>query len=172
VERFNCEEAKMHIVNQLKETAEQELNFHQIRVAANPGMNAVTESVLYDMSILDSKSAALLTFISVVIAGLIFSLGLVDPHAPHALFIRGAIFIFLGLFAYSAWLDLRCLHALGPYIIPAGSDPEFLEKVYISEVATRRKKYALALYISESSFLLLMPFALTWGALSIREFFV
>jgi hypothetical protein len=162
----------MRIIKQLEETPEQELNFHKLRVAANPGMNAITESVLHDMGILDSKSAALLTFISVVIAGLIFALGLVDPTAPHARFIRGGICAFLGIFAYSAWLDLRCLYALGPSRIPPNADLEVLEKIYIFEITTRRKRYSLALYIAESTFLALMPFAFLWGLLSIRELLI
>ena len=81
--------AKFHI------TPDQERMFHVLRVKANPGVNAISESVIYDMAGLDGKSAALLTFISVAIAGLIFSLGLVDGRAPDARLIRGGYSSFL-----------------------------------------------------------------------------
>jgi hypothetical protein len=154
--------AKFHI------TPEQERMFHTVRVKASPGLNAISESVVYDMAVLDSKSAALLTFISLVIAGLIFSLGLVDGRAPDARLIRGGIFVFLALFIYAAWIDLRCLHTLGPTSLNAECDGDDFERICIAELSRRRSKYAVALYICEMSFLLLIPFLATWVLVTYR----
>ena len=152
-------------------TPEQEYLFHSIRLEAAPGMRAISESVLHDMAVLDSKSAALLTFISVVLAGLIFSLQLVESQAPYAHLIRGGIFVFMSLFAYAAWIDLRCLYTLGPSSFSPQSNAADFERVSIAEIAKRRNKYQFALYISETSFLLLVPFALIWMLVSARGMF-
>jgi hypothetical protein len=156
-------------LSKLSVTPEQERFFHEIRVDSNPGMKAICESVLHDMAILDSKSAALLTFISVVIAGLIFSLGLVDAQAPFVHFIRGGIFGFMALFAFAAWIDLRCLYTLGPSQFPSDAKGDDFERISLLELSRRRNKYMLALYISETGFLLILPFALVWGLLAFRQ---
>lgn len=148
--------AKFHV------TPEQERIFHAVRVQASPGLNAISDSVIHDMAVLDSKSAALLTFISVVIAGLIFSLGLVDGHAPDARLIRAGIFVFLSLFIYAAWIDLRCLHTLGPTNLGANCDGDKFESICIAEISKRRSKYSLALFICETSFVVLIVFLLMW----------
>ncbi|ARN80296.1 hypothetical protein [Methylocystis bryophila] len=149
-------------------TPEQERRYHVVRVKASPGMNAISESVVYDMSVLDSKSAALLTFISVAIAGLIFSLGLVDGQAPDARLIRGGIFVFLALFVYAAWIDLRCLHIIGPKILSAESDGDDYESISIAELSRRRNKYSLALFLCETGFMLLGPFLMLWILVTYR----
>ncbi|MFY9658243.1 MAG: hypothetical protein WAK01_16955 [Methylocystis sp.] len=149
-------------------TPEQERMFHVVRVKANPGLNAISDSVIHDMSVLDSKSAALLTFISLAIAGLIFSLGLVDGGAPDARFIRGAIFVFLTLFGYAAWVDLRCLYTLGPTNFTPASDGDDFERISIAELSRRRSKYSVALAICEGSFMLLIPFLLLWVLVAYR----
>src|SRR5208283_38864 len=154
--------AKFHI------TPEQERMFDTIRVKASPGLNAISESVIHDMAVLDSKSAALLTFISVVIAGLIFSLGLVDGRAPDARLIRGGIFVFLALFIYAAWIDLRCLHTLGPTSLNAKSDGDDFERICIAELSKRRNKYSVALFTCETSFVLLIFFLLMWVLVASR----
>ncbi len=142
--------------------------FHAVRVKASPGLNAISESVIHDMAVLDSKSAALLTFISVVIAGLIFSLGLVDGRAPDARLIRGGIFVFLALFIYAAWIDLRCLHTLGPTSLNAKSDGDDFERICIAELSKRRNKYSVALFTCETSFVLLIFFLLMWVLVASR----
>jgi len=132
-------------------------------------MNAISESVLHDMAVLDSKSAALLTFISVVIAGLIFSLNVLDSQAPYVHLIRAGIFGFMALFAFAAWIDLRCLYTLGPSKFPSTANGDDFERISLWEISRRRNKYMLALYISETGFLLLLPFALIWGLLAFRQ---
>jgi hypothetical protein len=149
-------------------TPHQERMFHVIRVKAVPEMNAISESVIHDMAVLDAKSAALLYFISVVIAGLVFSLGLVDGRAPDARLIRGGISLFLALFVYAAWLDLRCLHVLGPKRFTEKSSGDDFERISIYEISKRRNKYTLALFICEASFKLLIPFLLLWVLVTYR----
>jgi hypothetical protein len=149
-------------------TPDQERMFHLVRVKASPGMNAISDSVIHDMSVLDSKSAALLTFISVAIAGLIFSLGLIDGAAPDARFIRGGVFAFMALFASAAWVDLRCLHTLGPTSVPAEANGDDFERICIAELSRRRNKYSFALFICELSFLLLIVFLLVWLLIAYR----
>ncbi len=149
-------------------TPEEERMFHVVRVKANPGINAISESVIHDMSVLDGKSAALLTFISLAIAGLIFSLGLVDGRAPDARLIRGAIFLFLTLFGYAAWVDLRCLYTLGPTSFTPNSDGDDFERISVAELSRRRSKYSVALAICEVSFMLLIPFLVLWVLVTYR----
>jgi len=154
--------AKFHI------TPEQERMFPAIRVKASPGLNAISDSVIHDMAVLDSKSAALLTFVSVAITGLIFSLGLVDGRTPDARFIRGCIFVFLALFIYAAWIDLRCLHTLGPTSLDTKCDGDDFERICIAELSRRRSKYSVALFICEASFVLLIPFVAMWVLVAYR----
>jgi hypothetical protein len=149
-------------------TPDQERMFHIIRVKASPSMNAISDSVIHDMAVLDSKSAALLTFISVVIAGLIFSLGLVDGRAPDARLLRGGVFTFMALYAYAAWVALRCLYTLGPTSISATANGDEFEQICIAELAKRRNRYAFALFICESSFILLIPFLAIWTLVANR----
>ena len=149
-------------------TPDQERTFHVVRVKAVPDLNAVSESVIHDMAVLDAKSAALLSFISVVIAGLVFSLGLVDGRAPDARLIRGGICLFLALFVYAAWLDLRCLHVLGPKSFTEKTSGDDFERSSIYEISTRRNKFTLALFICEASFKLLIPFLLLWVLVTYR----
>ncbi len=80
-------------------TPEQERMFHAVRVKASPGLNAISESVIHDMAVLDSKSAALLTFISVVIAGLGPGGWPRSRRAPHS----------RGYFRFSGPVHLRSL---------------------------------------------------------------
>ncbi len=146
----------------LRTTPDQERMYHAVRVEANPGLNAISESVLHDMGVLDAKSAALLTFISVVIAGLIFSLGLVDYHLRQAPLLRGGIFVYMALFAYAAWIDLRCLYTLGPTAFTPESSGNDFERISLLELSKRRNKYRFALFLCEVGFILLVPFVALW----------
>jgi hypothetical protein len=153
---------KMKFWAKFETTPQEERMFHAIRVKASPSLNAISDSVIHDMAVLDSKSAALLSFISLVIAGLIFALGLVDGRAPDARLIRGTIFMFLSLFIYAAWIDLRCLHTLGPTNLSPNCDGDEFERICIVELSRRRIKYAFALFICETSFVLLIFFVILW----------
>jgi len=114
------------------------------------------------MGVLDAKSAARLTFISVVIAGLIFPLGLVDDHLRQARLLRGGIFVCMALFAYAAWIDLRCLYTLGPTAFTAKSSGDHFERISLLELTKRRNKYRFALFLCEAGFVLLVPFLALW----------
>ncbi len=153
---------RMNIHKPFRDDREHERAFHKIRIASSGSVQTISDSVMHDMSALDSKSAALLQFISVVLAALTFSLGLVDGDAPHAHVIRGGIFTFMGIFGFAAWVDLRCLKSLGPArIIFLQSTDEF-ENVMLTEISERRDRYLLSLRITETAFIMLSVFVLLW----------
>ena len=69
----------MHAYYQfLMKTADHEREFFQIRMSASPELKSLAECIVRGMAILDSKNETLLTFISVVIAALIFAYTAVD----------------------------------------------------------------------------------------------
>ncbi len=151
-----------------QDSREHERAYHQIRIAASQSVQTIGDSVLYDMAVLDSKSAALLQFISVVLAALTFSLSLVDRSTPYAQFIRAGILLFMALFAFSAWVDLRCLKSMGPARLVHMQSTQEYEDVILTEISARREKYLLALRITETTFLLLLPFVIFWMTTSFR----
>lgn len=151
-----------------KDTSAFERNYHQLRISASQNINSITDSVLHDMSVLDSKSAALLQFISVVLAALTFALGLVDATAVYAHYIRAGIILYIACFGSAAWIDLRCLYAMSTSnFVMRESVPDY-EATLMSEIAKRRQNYERALHIAQTSFILLMPFLLLWLLLATR----
>ena len=151
-----------------RDTSEFERGYHLIRISASQNFNSITDSVLHDMSVLDSKSAALLQFISVVLAALTFALGLIDSSASYAHFIRAAIFIYIASFGAAAWIALRCLYAMGTGNFILKENVPAYEEALLIEIAKRRQKYENALHITETTFILLMPFILIWLLLATR----
>ena len=150
------------------DTSKSERNYHLLRISASQSINSITDSVLHDMGVLDSKSAALLQFISVVLAALTFALGLVDASAPYAHYIRVAIVLYIAAFASAAWIDLRCLYAMGVGSFLQHESVTDYETALLSEIAKRRQNYERALHITQNSFILLMPFLLLWLLLAMR----
>lgn len=151
-----------------RDSREHERAFHKIRIASSQSVQTISDSVLHDMAVLDSKSAALLQFISVVLAALTFSLGLIDGAAPFAHVIRAGVFLFMAAFGLAAWIDLRCLRSMGPArMIYMQSTAEF-ENEMLTEISQRRDKYLLALRITETTFILLALFAVLWLVLAAR----
>ena len=145
-----------------------ERSYHLLRISACQNINNITDSVLNDMNVLISKSAALLQFISVVLAALTFSLGLVDATAPYAHYIRAGILIFIASFATAAWVDMRCLYSMGAKDVDVhGSVPDY-EIALLREITKRRENYEFSLHLSLNSFILLMPFVLVWTLLAAR----
>lgn len=151
-----------------QETTESERTMHTLRVAASHSIPTISDSVMHDMGVLDSKSSALLTFISVVLASLTFSLGLFDGGEPFTHVIRTGIFFFMAVFGFAAWIDLRCLRTIGPAHFINMETTSELENVMLSEISQRRAKYLLSLKITEISFILLALFVLSWLLLSAR----
>lgn len=147
---------------------ETERAYHQMRIASSQNMRTIGDSVLYDMAVLDSKSSALLQFISVVLVALTFALGFVDGAAPFAHWIRVDVFPFMTSFSLAAWVDLRCLNSMSPTrVISLASEAEY-EDVILQEISQRREKYVIALRITEATFILLIPFILLWILMTVR----
>ncbi len=148
--------------------SELERGYHLLRISASQNINSIADSVLHDMAVLDSKSAALLQFISVVLAALTFGLGLVEASAPYAHYIRAAILVYIACFALAAWIDMRCLFVMSPGdMVQCGSVPDY-EAALLAEIAKRHRNYHMALHLSLNSFILLMPFLLIWMLLAAR----
>ncbi|GLI92298.1 hypothetical protein [Methylocystis echinoides] len=154
----------MNLHSLYADSRERERAFHHVRIASSQSVQTIVDSVLHDMAVLDSKSAALLQFISVVLAALTFALGLVNESAPYAPLIRGGIFVFMGVLGLAAWIDLRCLRSLGPSRA-LQSTTEF-ENEMLTEISHRRERYRLALHIAETTFALLALFVLVWMLLA------
>lgn len=151
-----------------KDTSDSERIFHLLRISASQNINSITDSVLHDMGVLDSKSAALLQFISVALATLTFALGLVDATAAYAHYVRAGLILFIACFGSAAWINLRCLYALNATnFIRSESVPDY-ESTLMNEIGKRRQNYERALHITETSFMLLMPFLLLWLLLAAR----
>ena len=144
------------------DTSETERNYHLLRISAIQSINSITDSVLHDMGVLDSKSAALLQFISVVLAALTFALGLVDLSAPYAHYVQAAIFIYIACFSTAAWIDLRCLYSMGARDFDVRGSVEDYEAALLTEIAKRRQNYEISLSLARNGFFLLMPFLLIW----------
>lgn len=131
-------------------------------------MRTIGDSVLYDMSVLDSKSAALLQFISIILVALTFALSFVDAAAAYAHWIRAGVFFFMACFAFAAWVDLRCLWSMSPTrVVLLSSEAEY-EDVILQEIAQRREKYFISLRITEATFILLIPFIVLWVLVTLR----
>jgi len=149
-------------------SSQHERGYHLLRISASQNINSITDSVLHDMAVLDSKSAALLQFISVVLAALTFALGLVDSSASYAHYIHAGILIFIAFFGSAAWIDLRCLYAMGTADFTTSESVAAYEATLMDEIAKRRQHYGRALHITQTSFVLLMPFLLAWLLLAAR----
>ncbi len=152
-----------------RNTPELERKYHEIRVSTGGNMTTIADSVLSDMHTLDSKSSALLQFISVVLAALTFSLGLVNERLEFASFIKAGVIMFIGAFGLAAWVNFRCLQAMGPPFKMHFSDTAGYEQEMVAELAIRRARYFLSLRISRIAFLLLVPFISIWIGMVARE---
>ena len=100
----------MRIIKILSYTPDREREFHNLRIASNSGLSTLGESILHDMGMLDGKSAALLTFISVVLAALTFGLTVVEGKTILAEIVRLGFYAFMAAFALGAAINIRCVH--------------------------------------------------------------
>ena len=137
---------------------ESELAYHSTRAHSSPSINTVTESILRDMEVLDGKSVGLLQFVSILLAALTFSLGLVSEDFKYHQFFKGGIEIFLGIFSIAAWINLRSLNILNPGRLPRFSSPSCFDQYLISEIIKRRTSYITALAIVKISMVLIVIF--------------
>ncbi len=99
------------------------------------------EAIHYDMNVIDSKSSALLTHISIMFVVLGFFLNNKDNKA-----IICAVFVieFVGYIAI-AMLLLRCVDIMGPPFRGLPDSDDEIKKMYCDEVALRRGIYVRAL---------------------------
>lgn len=154
--------------SEIEANREKERAYHQMRIAVSQNTRTISDSVLYDMSALDSKSSALLQFISIVLVALTFALGIVDDRQAYAHWIRAGVFFFMTCFAFAAWIDLRCLRSISPArVVSLASETEY-EDVILQEVAQRREKYLVSLRITEATFIMLIPFIILWIFMTLR----
>ena len=155
----------MHIIKILMNTADHEREFFQIRMSASPELKSLAECIVRGMAILDSKSETLLTFISVVIAALIFAYTSVDTKTEYYEYIRCGFYFFMAAFSVAGTLNIRCLNLMSRHDFGTKVEISDFEQVMLSEIAVRRKRYRLALLIVESCLFLLLIFMLSWVAL-------
>jgi hypothetical protein len=154
-----------------KDTPQLERRFHEIRVSSGGSLSTVPDSVINDMHTLDSKSSALLQFISVVLAALTFSIGLVNERLEFASYIKAGLIVFIAAFALAAWVNFRCLYAMGPPFNMNFKDAAGYEQEMITELTVRRASYFASLQITRIAFLLLVPFIAIWIGMVAREVF-
>lgn len=94
------------------------------------------DHLLYDMDIIDSKSAALLTHVSIMLAVIVVLLNY-SQDRTWQLIMTGELLCFslVGL------LLLRCVDVMGPPFRLPPSDVEEVNKVYRREILIRRAVY-------------------------------
>lgn len=118
-----------------------EESFHRFREEArNNTQLSLVNSSLHDLANIDTKSTALLTHMSVIIAALVFALGEVGNGL-----VRFLIAIELIAYVSIALLNLRCLNIMGPPHMGVFENGEAYEKALVSEVFVRRCVYVFCL---------------------------
>ena len=127
------------------DSPKKELSYHAIRASSSPTIDTITESILRDMEVLDNKSNGLLQFISVLLAALTFSLGLVTNDMKYHHYFRTGIDLFLVAFSISAWINLRSLNILNPGILPTFGSSDELNKYLINEIIKKEGQVILLL---------------------------
>ena len=156
----------MKLIKILRYSPAREKEFHELRMASNSGFSTLGESILHDMSVLDGKSSALLTFISVVLATLIFALSAIDGKTLLDEIIRFGFYVFMVAFSIAGAINIRCVYSLGRDDFPENATSNDYEQVMLSEITIRRRKYTLALQIVRTGGSLLAVFLLAWLLLS------
>jgi len=117
----------------------EELEFQEQRRA----LGADREHFLHDMSILDAKSSALLTHVSIMLAVIALFLG-----QEHTALWSWVFTVELTAFSIIAVLLLRCVDILGPPLRPLqASDPEAIEERYRREILRRRAIFQLTVRV-------------------------
>ena len=142
------------------DSAKKELSYHSIRARSSTTIESVTESILRDMEVLDNKSVGLLQFISILLAALTFSLGLVTDEMKYHQYFRAAIELFLVTFSGAAWINLRSLNILNPGILPTFNNTDDFNKYLINEIIKRRSSYISALIVVKSSMVVVVIFTI------------
>lgn len=140
------------------DSAKKELSYHSIRASSSTTIQSVTESILRDMEVLDNKSVGLLQFISILLAALTFSLGLITDEMKYHQYFRAGIELFLIAFSGAAWINLRSLNILNPGILPKFDNTDEFNQYLIREIIKRRSSYISALMIVKASMIFVVIF--------------
>ncbi len=140
------------------DSAKKELTYHSIRASSSTTIQCVTESILRDMEVLDNKSVGLLQFISILLAALTFSLGLITDEMKYHQYFRAGIELFLIAFSGAAWINLRSLNILNPGILPKFDNTDEFNQYLIREIIKRRSSYISALMIVKASMIFVVIF--------------
>ena len=140
------------------DSAKKELSYHSIRASSSTTIQCVTESILRDMEVLDNKSVGLLQFISILLAALTFSLGLITDEMKYHQYFRAGIELFLIAFSGAAWINLRSLNILNPGILPKFDNTDEFNQYLIREIIKRRSSYISALMIVKASMIFVVIF--------------
>jgi len=140
------------------DSPKKELAYHSIRASSSPTIDTVTESILRDMEVLDNKSNGLLQFISILLAALTFSLGLVTNDMKYHQYFRTGIEVFLVAFSIAAWTNLRSLNILNPGVLPTFNNSKEFNQYLIEEIIRRRSSYISALMIVKTSMIVIVIF--------------
>lgn len=98
------------------------------------------EHILKDMGIIDSKSSALLTHVSIMIA---VAFGLTSLQDINSII---KIFLYFEAFAYIvvALLLMRCVDIMGPPFRTVEYNDSAIKENYLNEILIRRSVYQLA----------------------------
>lgn len=156
----------MKLTKTLRYTPAREKEFHELRMTSSSGFSTLGESILHDMSALDGKSSALLTFISVVLVTLIFALSAIDGKTLLDEIIRFGFYASMATFAIAGAINIRCVYSLGRDDFPENATAIDYEMVILQEITIRRQRYTLALQIVRTGGSLLALFLLAWFVLN------
>lgn len=127
-----------HIVTPIN--IELERNFHRLRNDFKNNDQYLIDSILYDLSVIDAKSTALLTHISVIIAALVFSLSFFQDW-----FFRLAVGLEIIAYFLVTLVNLRCVYIMGPPHRGNVDDSKLYEEDFIAECLMRRTIYMYCL---------------------------
>jgi len=114
------------------------------------------EDILYDMNIIDTKSNALLTHISIMFVVLGF---FIHAEDNHWLVVTLLVMEFLA-YVLTAMLLLRCVDIMGPPFKQPPESEEEIKQVYYFEITLRREIYARALRVAFILTAMLIPIIL------------
>jgi|GEM_PF-1442820 len=131
--------------------AAEEANFHSRRATIRDDIRL---SILHDMEIIDSKSSALLTHISILLVVLLF---LFDEK--NHIILNIFVFFELTIYILMAALLLRCVEIMGPPFRQFSNEKKLNESMYYEEIAFRRAIYVRVVRIVFILTLFLLPTA-------------
>lgn len=107
---------------------------------ARRGMENIDE-ILHDMAIIDSKSSALLTHISLMFVVVGFFLS----ESKDQEIIQLLLLVEFVIYAITATILLRCVEIMGPPVRKIPNEKDVLKEIYYFEITLRRGVYQYCL---------------------------